>query len=565
MWRKWVVVGIFLVVAGVVGGGAFPGGVGTGEGNTWECWEYYHDFSVGCADPRNTDCGSRCFWPECVECSDASHCHWCCDGLSCYVCDCHRHGVSPCVKWKWHLWQEPGGHRFWTMESPNVSSPAFVEYGLDNNECLEDGIIQDLVPLGLNAREPWVQTFHDAPVPTVDFIKGLKVVPAGVGAPVLLDMVLVSDRVARFVVGGGIGWVEKRHWVYNGFVPSELRTPYTVLSGTDIYIEETGIIAFQVRYGASGGVKSEGSRVEYLLVGLEDVKNVSQADMEARIQVEPPATPIPMPTVAGVIRPVSPNVGAVALSGTVLGVYEVSVVGAWVGQLEYRVWPHSGHLPMVGVRSTDEDWREWTVVSPSGGVFLLPVLPEMLWDMQLRAVNGGIEGEPSDTFIFRVTRDDGGPVSYLTGPLVYQGPGGVATPFPLPTPGGGVTRPVAPPVGGFSEVLGSPGDAEVGVGGTYFGRLEYLLWPHSGFQPAVAVDDEVPDLREWEIAAPSGGVFVVRGLDYPMIWDVQLRVVRVIGGVEVASEPSGAVSLVVLGGLDNEWVGTPYQVPLAPW
>ena len=425
--------------------------------------------------------------------------------------------------------------------------------------------MQELVPLGLKTRQPWVQTFHDAAVPTVDFIKGLKKVPAGVGAPVLLDVTLVADRVARFNIGGGVVGIEKRHWVYNGFVPTEIRTPYSVLSGSDIYIRETGIIAFQVRYGSGVGVRSEGSRVEYLLVGLEDVKNVSQADMDARIGFKYPPTPIPLPTIVGVTRPVSPVVGSVKLSATVPGVYEVSVVGSYTGRLEYRVWPHSGHLPLVGVSSTDEDWRKWTGVSPSGGVFPLPVLPEMAWDVQLRVVDGGIEGNPSEAFIFRVTRDDGGPVSYLTGPLVYKGPGGVATPFPLPTLEAGRFRPVAPPVGWFREVAEFPGDVEIGVGGTYFGRLEYLLWPHSGFQPAVPVNDQVPDLGVWETALPSGGVFVVRGLNYPLIWDVQLRVVRVIGGVDVASEPSGAVSLVVLGGIDDEWVGTPYEVPLAPW
>ena len=75
MWKKWTLMGLFMVVVGLVGGGSFPGGIGTGEGNTWECPEYDRDFSVGCADPRNTDCGSRCFWPECVKCTDARHCH----------------------------------------------------------------------------------------------------------------------------------------------------------------------------------------------------------------------------------------------------------------------------------------------------------------------------------------------------------------------------------------------------------------------------------------------------------------------------------------------------------
>ena len=425
--------------------------------------------------------------------------------------------------------------------------------------------MQELVPLGLRAREPWVQTFHDAAVPTVDFIKGLKEVPAGVGAPVLVDVTLVTDRVARFHIGGGVVGIEKRYWVYNGFVPTEIRTPYSVLSGSDIYIRETGIIAFQVRFGSGVGVRSEGSSVEYLLVGLKDVKNISQADMDARIGLEYPPAPIPLPTIAGGTRPVSPDVGSVTLSATVPGVYEVSVVGSYAGRLEYRVWPHSGHLPLAGVNSTDEDWREWTGVSPSGGVFLLPALSEMTWDIQLRVVDGSIEGDPSDTFIFRVTRDDGGPESYLTGPLGSVGPGGVATPFPLPTLEAGRSRPVAPAVGWFREVAGFPGDVEIGVGGTYSGRLEYLLWPHSGFQPAVPVNGQVPDLGVWKAASPSGGVFLVRGVEYPMIWDVQLRVVRVIGGVDVASEPSGAVSLVVLGGIDDEWVGTPYQVPLAPW
>lgn len=567
MRLRWLVVALLLVVAGVVGGGSGPfwGGPGVGESHTWECWEYNHDFSVGCEDPRNTDCGSRCFWPECVKCTDARHCHSCCDEDGCWTCNCHRHGVSPCVKWKWHLWQDPDGHRFWTIESPNVDSPEFVQYDQSRTECTEDGVLEELTPLGLKDREPWMQTFHDAAVPTVEFIKGLKEVPGGVGAPVLLDMELVAERWARFDVQGGITGVEKRYWVYNGFVPSEIKRPYSILADSDIYIKERGIIAFQVRSGGGLGVRSEGSNVEYLLIGLEDVKNVSQEEMDARIGFEYPPAPIPLPTIAGVTRPVSPDIVSVTPSLTWPGSYEVLVGGGYSGQLEYRVWPHSGHLPMVGVRSTDRDWREWTAVVPSDGVFLLSGLPEMPWDIQLRVVVGGIEGEPSDTFIFRVSRDDGGPESYLTGPLNYQGPGSVATPFPLPTLQGGVSRPLAPSVGWFVEVAGSPGDVEVGVSGTYFGRLEYLVWPHSGFQPAVAVNDQVPDWREWEPAVPSGGVFVVRDLEYPLIWDVQLRVVWVIEGVEVESEPSAAVSLVVLGGMNEEWVGDAYEVPMAPW
>ncbi len=83
------------------------------------------------------------------------------------------------------------------------------------------------------------------------------------------------------------------------------------------------------------------------------------------------------------------------------------------------------------------------------------------------------------------------------------------------------------------------------VSSGYSGRLEYRIWSHTGTQPNFEEDEYVPDAEDddlWRVTA--SGDFVVSGLDFPLFWSFQARVVDV---HDVASEPSGVVSMMVWG------------------
>ena len=408
--------------------------------DTWECSEHTtnSDFSLQCAAVSD-DCGSFCFYAECLHCSDGyhQHCTTTCappPGGCTTTCVTDRHGESPCVNWLWHLDQDPDEQRVESFNSPNLG-PA-MSFGMWSNP----GLVTQPLPcqvqgrgavesLGQVGRSPgsnvvgvWTGGSVDASDLTVSDISGLVTIPGGVGSPSLLRVDRASDVSIDLVASGyGSNRLQYRYWIYNGLVPAEFRLPFQDVSGTITITSTRGVHSFQVRMVDSSGVASPGSNVVHQLVGLQGWVG------QRAVSLVVPPTPTPMPPLApGLVRPGKPVISSVTQVPLVRDTVRVTLASNYSG-VEYRWWPHSGLGPVEPSLYSD-----WTSVSldPSngfvlGGVVILsptglnvvpsPSLPPGLrksdaFDFQVRlrdvqVVNGEsvvVFSEPSEAFVLRV-------------------------------------------------------------------------------------------------------------------------------------------------------------------
>ena len=379
--------------------------VDTVTADTWECSEHTtnSDFSDDCASD-STDCGSVCFYAECLQCSDAYHehcredCHEDCSedcsedctescdsegnceetcSESCSetctetcvtVCWDERHGASPCVNWLWHLEGEPiDNHRAESFNSPNVG--AALSFGAltspgaipGNPPCQVVGRAgvealkapKPSIP-GATLIDEWESGHVDeAPISLADY-SGLAVVPGEPGAPVLVSVVKVTDRVVTLNVSGyGTNVIQYRYWPDNGLVPSEFRVPFQGLLGNVTVAQGRGVHAFQVRVVYPDETFSGSSNVVYEVLGFEGWA--------------PPRAPAPVAPVLsaplyvipdGVVRPAKPAIASVVQEPVVADTVRVTLVGNYTG-VQYRWWPHNGHGPHVS-----SDYYDWIPVTP---------------------------------------------------------------------------------------------------------------------------------------------------------------------------------------------------------
>ena len=387
----WLLFVLLLLFANGFEDGGPP--VDTVTANTWECWEHTSnsDFSDGCAS-GSTDCGSVCFYAECLECSDAYHehcredCHEDCSeecteectescdadgnceescGESCSescsetcvtVCWDERHGESPCVNWLWHLEGEPDdNYRAESFNSPNVGAAlsfgALTNPGVipPNSDCQTVGratpeSLDDIEPALVGATlESDLEWGHvdDVPVSLSDF-PSLAVVPGEPGAPSLLSVVKVNDWVVTLNVSGyGANVLQYRHWFYNGLVPSEIRVPFRDLLGNVTVSQARGVHAFQVRVVYPDGTLSGASSVVYQVLGFE---NWIAGSAPALV---PPVLSEPLIVVPdGVVRPSKPFISSLVQEPVVADSVRVTLYGNYSG-VQYRWWPHSGQGPPV--------------------------------------------------------------------------------------------------------------------------------------------------------------------------------------------------------------------------
>ena len=266
---------------------------------------------------------------------------------------------------------------------------------------------------------------------------GLVVVEGGEGAPTLDAVRFVGeegdpDDVVELVYSG-VGsdeTVQYRYWVYNGTVPSVVREPFRALSGTVQVVQgqerlglpglgAVGVYGFQVRSLGQNEkgepVYSPGSNVVYEFIGGQSFRGLTEVDREARNRdVRERMQPLPVtarlelaPTLQeGQERPATPVVVVVRESEETLGRVWVEVAGLgedFSGNIEYRVWAHTGFDP-VGEEAL------WKTAAPEGGSFPVEgVIPPRepdedrylprYWDFQVRVMGSdGVVSLPSDSY-----------------------------------------------------------------------------------------------------------------------------------------------------------------------
>ena len=412
----WTLLGVLLV---------FASGDGRVLAHEDDCPELVTDYSLECP-AWSTKCGAGCFYPVCLDCTDASYVHQqtCCAGEVCWDCSyTHYYEISPCILWENHLYGDADDYGFDSFNSPNIDGgiPTTIPGPTD---CTDDlGVVHEMDvlaagvpfdpfdPAGNPAHHRGGQTSMD----TVEIgdLPGLVVIAGGVGAPVLDGVNLLGGLVVRLPVSGDLGdGLQYRYWPYSGFVPIEIRVPYRALSG-DVTVRDPGLYSFQVRSVNAEGKPSPGSNVVHQVVDGAGMLAVNPTVVvRGLVPGLTPSPPLvtPLPTLESGGRPVTPVILSVVPDPDVDGKVEVTVQAGYVHELEYRWWHHSGFGPRVGS-------YEWVHVHPVAGKFSIdglpvqldPSLPPGAWsggelpflfDFQLRSVTlDGVSSELSDVVV----------------------------------------------------------------------------------------------------------------------------------------------------------------------
>ena len=348
------------------------------------------DFSVDCASDA-TDCGSVCFYAECLDCADGEHQH--CDPEVCWdtnctgegddeVCDeeCSQncwmewHGIPSCVNWLWHLYGEPvDNYRAESFSSPNIG--AALSFGAFSDLAAVTGgfscqVADRSSPESLASIEPrhtggppfeadWEWGYaDDVPLGLSDY-PDLVVVPGEPGAPSLDSVVKVTDRVVTLNTSGyGTNAFQYRYWFYNGLVPPEIRVPFQDLIGNVAIGQSRGAHAFQVRAVYSDGTFSGRSNVVYEVLGFE-----GWAAARAPGPLPPVLSDILYVVPDGVVRPSKPFIRSLVQEPVVADSVRVTVYGNYSG-VQYRWWPHNGKGPHVS--SVHHAWKPVALDSSYG-------------------------------------------------------------------------------------------------------------------------------------------------------------------------------------------------------
>ena len=281
------------------------------------CPELYTDYSLQCSS-SHTQCGSFCFYAECLDCKNARHRN---HGRHCHDDDddddyaapaapgswygfnpashCHRdHGYhtyekSPCISWDWHLY-DPSHNRSRRSDTSAVVNIAddltFGRLpdsfsGLTTPSCdTERNTTENYAGGDLpgNPRdEVWTSGFNDPGGISITDLTHLPNTLGESGAPTLSSLTRVDDRTMTLgVVGAGSNTVQYRWWSYSGVrelvngeiatwdvsagetgpaerSPSELRVPFEDLPSNNVTVNGVrGIVSFQVRMVDANGVAS---------------------------------------------------------------------------------------------------------------------------------------------------------------------------------------------------------------------------------------------------------------------------------------------------------------------
>ncbi len=440
---------------------AFLGGMGVQEvcADPDECPELITDYSRNCAD-WSTDCSAFCYYPKCLDCTNARHRdhgrHRHCSTNSEGERSCRRHRdhtrhtyeKSPCIEWEWLYFEEPDGERTdsWTVGGPDT----ILSYGqlrpgaVPRSFCSIDGAgeydIQEAGDVGVPVMKSWTLNRNGTQVPITpgpivnrkavenfDLLKDLVVrvwrstesgseLVAFTGDPEgpRIDAVeLIGDRHVRVRAVDPEGRVlQYRHWLHNGFVPSEEDVPYRWSSPEFMFPDEVGIYAFQSRAVNGDGKYSGGSNVGFQAVGMEAF-GLAGGRLFAMKDV-PTATFLPV--VEGIVRPARPRITGINQVQLALDEVEVSVANISAGQVQYRWWPFDGFGAGDYARAVDADGNvvpgeyvdRWQNVSVAGGKFraVLPGSPGYVWN-EAKRFSGGQPLPLYVTFEVRVISPSG--------------------------------------------------------------------------------------------------------------------------------------------------------------
>ena len=482
---------VLLVFLFVVGDAAdFPV---PGEGvfaDTWECVEYNTGYSLDCKASSGT-CGTSCFYANCIKCSDGCHTHCASCGEDCVYCWDERHGESPCVDWTWHLYgEDPGAKRTTGLPFNDCDGGMYYLHSGGGGYYGDKQFSQSTPRLG-----PALGLIGPQPMRNKCFEDGVEYDPT----PQPSNQPDTS--------GGGTVFLDNIHAGV---------TPETTVGGG----------------GATSGLEAA-----FFSGGMDVRRRVSIADLDTKMdklrelaEVGGMPEPSGLAVIPGEFG--SPSLlSVVKVSGSDSAV-TLSVGGVHVGVLQYRYWMYNGHVP-------DEHNVPFQALPLSG---IVMVDRSGVYSFQVRALDTVADEEISSGRSNVVHQIMGPPGSSFSPGLLV--PARVPTPDPLPTLEYG-TRPSFPSIASVAEVPGVPGDVRVVLSPGYSGRLEYRVWSHTGWQPNSEDDDHVPDSEDDDLWRVSGsGDFLVRGLDFPLFWSFQARVVDV---HDVPSEPSEVMSIMVWG------------------
>ena len=166
---------------------------------------------------------------------------------------------------------------------------------------------------------------------------------------------------------------------------SDEQVPWLTLPGSRrFYVGEAGIVSIQLANENSEGDLARRSNVVNKRLGFD----TAGAELPSPAPL-PTVTPQPVPE-GSVTRPVSPSVSLVEVlaNGDDL---KVSLSSAWSGNLEYRIWAHTGRYPGGS--------GGWKPLSVSGDSFIVSGVSgeRGWWWAQARAAAGadGLVGEPT--------------------------------------------------------------------------------------------------------------------------------------------------------------------------
>ena len=287
---------------------------------------------------------------------------------------------------------------------------------------------------------------------------------------------------------GSAGVVKYRWWLHNGLYPSEEQVPWLTLPGSRrFYVGEAGIVSIQLANENSQGELARRSNVVNKRLGFD----TAGAELPSPAAL-PTVTPQPAPE-DGATRPVSPAVSRVEVlaNGDDL---KVSLSSAWSGNLEYRIWAHTGRYPGGS--------GGWKPLAVSGYSFIVSGVSgeRGWWWAQARAAAGadGLAGEPTAAKSFYL--DPPPPVRPTPMPTHFP------TATPLPDLAGGATRPAAPAISRV-ELTGT-GDTwrlKVTLSSNYSGTVQFRVWQNTGNPPS----DAIP----WVNASMSGRTFTAAPSD----------------------------------------------------